>query len=178
MGIDHRILSWLVALEAAVLWLGENQHVLWTWSQLDCDSMFSHVQNIDCFIFLTHPHWGNANAVLLTRRSKKHSLKQEEGICGNHVLLLSQQYLLEFNITHSLFLAWSFSCSWVNRSSWHVNITKTLFYMRNNPPYLQRPFFGALMWFPLDLQEVASLIPEFWSLSCFTALKDYKKNYQ
>ena len=27
------------------------------------------------------------------------------------------------------------------------------------------------------LQEVVSLIPEFWSLSCFTALKDYKINY-
>lgn len=39
---DQMILSHLAALEAAVL-VGESQQALWTHSQLDCDSMFSHV---------------------------------------------------------------------------------------------------------------------------------------
>ena len=30
-----------------------------------------------------------------------------EDLCGNHILLLSQKYLQEFNLTHSLFLACS-----------------------------------------------------------------------
>lgn len=41
--IDQMILSHLANLEAAILWLGESQQALWTRSQLDCDSTFSHV---------------------------------------------------------------------------------------------------------------------------------------
>ena len=99
-----------------------------------------------------------------------HLYKHQTLFCGNLVLLFSQKCLLELNLTHSLFFAWSFSCSWVNRSSWHVSIRRVLFCMQNNPPSLQRPFFRTLMWFPADLQKVASLTPECWSLSCFTAL--------
>lgn len=40
---DLMILPQLEALNTTVLWLGEHQRALWTQSQLDRDSMFSHV---------------------------------------------------------------------------------------------------------------------------------------
>lgn len=40
---DQMILPQLAALDTTVLWLGKHQRALWTQSQLDCDSMFSHV---------------------------------------------------------------------------------------------------------------------------------------
>lgn len=40
---DLMILPQLAALDTTVLWLGERQRALWTQSQLDRDSMFSHV---------------------------------------------------------------------------------------------------------------------------------------
>ena len=43
----------------------------------------------------------------IARRSNPSILKE---IWGNHVLLLSQECLLEFNLTHSLFLACSSLC--------------------------------------------------------------------
>ena len=47
------------------------------------------------------------------RRSNQSILKE---IWGNHVLLLPQECLLEFNLTHSLFLACSSLCPWVRSS--------------------------------------------------------------
>ena len=38
--------------------------------------------------------------------------------CGNPVLLLSQKYLVEFNLTHSLFLACSFHLPSLNQTFW------------------------------------------------------------
>ena len=42
---DLMILPQLEALNTTVLWLSEHQRALWTQSQLDRDSMFSHVCN-------------------------------------------------------------------------------------------------------------------------------------
>ena len=86
--------------------------------------------------------------------------------CGHHVFRLSQQSLLKFNLTHSPLLVPSPALN-ADRSA----LARCCF-MQNNTTYLQRPFLMALMWWPPDLQEEASWIPEFSSLSCFTALSE------
>ena len=88
---------------------------------------------------------------------------------GTNVLLLSQKCLLEFNLTHSLLLA----CSSPTHSPLRqVSISQMVFAckMTPPPPYLQRLFLMTLIWLPPNLQEETSTIPQFWSLSCFTAL--------
>jgi hypothetical protein len=48
--IDQKILTWLEAMKAAILWSGEHQQALWTRSRLSCEAGFSSF----CITFLPY----------------------------------------------------------------------------------------------------------------------------
>ena len=111
---------------------GFNQHVCWSnnfSTQLNLKNWLSSLNLKYCFFFpfilfiillcvlflvrtlialfsqLTHTEAMLTLFLLQEDQRNIHYRKQKEGNYGNHILLVSQKYLLEFHLTHSLSLS-------------------------------------------------------------------------